>query len=419
MSTHRHIEPAKHHTVSRRGFLAASAATGVGGMAVSACASPQHDDGQDQHDDAWLADQQVPFDGVHQAGVQTPSQAHVNLLAFNFHEGVDRAGIKRLMRLWTEDARALCTGNTPVGSLEPELTTSPANLTITCGFGPRLFDVAGLTKQRPSWLAPIPAFAHDKLDPQWGQSDLVLQICGDDPLGVAHAMRHMIRSGKEYVTTGWLQQGFLHADGVGRGQTARNLFGQKDGTVNPHTDEEFAQQVWIDQGPAWARGGTAMVVRRIFMNQDTWEILDRPSREVVVGRDLVHGAPLSGGDEFTPADFQAADASGLTLIDPNSHMARATPPAGHPEQRILRRPFNWDIQPDPATGATSNTGQIFICFQKDPTRQFIPIQRRLDQADRLNEWITHIGSAVYFVTPGVSASDPGRDAYWGAGLLEG
>ncbi len=63
---------------------------------------------------------------------------------------------------------------------------------------------------------------------------------------------------------------------------------------------------------------------------------------------------------------------------------------------------------------TSNTGQIFICFQKDPRTQFTPIQRRLDQVDRLNEWITHIGSGVYAVFPGVGADG---DKYWGEGLF--
>ena len=81
------------------------------------------------------------------------------------------------------------------------------------------------------------------------------------------------------------------------------MFGQKDGTVNPRSEEDFAAQVWIDEGPKWAQGGTAMVVRRIRMNVDTWEKLDRSSRENAVGRKLDTGAPLTGEEEFDAADF--------------------------------------------------------------------------------------------------------------------
>ena len=94
-----------------------------------------------------------------------------------------------------------------------------------------------------------------------------------------YALRHMVRAGEHYASVKWLQQGFINAYGSQeKGATARNMFGQKDGTVNPRSEEDFAAQVWIDKGPQWANGGTAMVVRRIRMNVDTWEKLDRSSR---------------------------------------------------------------------------------------------------------------------------------------------
>ena len=61
----------------------------------------------------------VAFDGKHQAGIQTPVQAHVELVGFNLKKNVGARGAKALMRLWTEDARRLCTGENPLGSLEP------------------------------------------------------------------------------------------------------------------------------------------------------------------------------------------------------------------------------------------------------------------------------------------------------------
>lgn len=393
-------------SVSRRGFLSGLSLS-AGGLALSGCRPTAVEENPDAEEPKVVA-----FDGPHQAGIATPEQAHLNLVAFNLREGVDRQDLRRLLTLWTQDARRLCAGETPRGSLEPELTAHPDNLTITCGLGPGAFDRTGLEDRRPAWLAPIPEFSRDRLEERWGQTDLVVQICSDDPLTAAHAMRNMVRSGSDYAEVAWLQQGFVAAGAPE--ETKRNLFGQKDGTINPRGQEELRDQVWINEGPEWARGGTAMVVRRIQMHMDEWEKLDRASREEVVGRTLRSGAPLSGGEEHTAADFQARDEYGLPTIDPNSHMARAVPPRDHPEQRILRRPYNWDIAPEPGGEDRSNSGQIFICFQKDPTVQFTPIQQRLDGADRLNQWITHIGSAVYFVPPGTGE---GRGDFWAAELV--
>lgn len=400
--------------VSRRGFLGGAGLI-AGASALAGCSAGEN---EPEGASISLKGQVVEFDGRHQAGIATPHQANLNLVAFTLRAGVDRAGVTRLMRVWTEDARALCAGETPLGSLEPEMVTSPANLTITCGFGASLFDVTQQVDLRPGWLKPIPEFERDQLRPEWGEADLVLQICSDDPVTLSHATRHMIRSGVDYAATRWVQQGFMNAHGVNEAdETPRNLFGQKDGTVNPRTDDEIQQAAWISEGPDWAIDGSCMVVRRIAMNLDEWEILDRPSREVSVGRTLDTGAPLSGGDEFSEADYSARDSYGLPLIDPASHMARSRAPENNPEQVILRRVFNYDLPPDPTSEELSNAGLVFICFQKNPDLQFTPIQQRLDEQDRLNQWITHIGSAVFFIPPGTDPNDSSRDDFWGAGLL--
>lgn len=368
--------------------------------------------------DTVLAQSLVAFDGRHQAGIGTQKQAWLNLLGFDLNDGAGKDEVENLLRLWTTDARALCTGEAPLGSLEPEMVAWPANLTITCGVGPGVFSAIGAPELKPEWLRDIRPFDRDKLEDIWGQTDIAIQICCDDQLMASHAMRHMIRAGQDYATVRWVQQGFANAHGsVKPGTSERNLFGQVDGTQNPRTDEEFAQFVWIDKGAPFTHGGTAMVARRIRMNIDTWEMLDRASRENAIGRDLPAGAPLSGGGEFDALDFAATDKYGLPVIDPNSHVARAQPADGHPEQRILRRAYNYDLAPDfapnratgdgetePDSPQLSNSGLIFLCYQKDPTTQFEPIQARLDESDILNTWITHIGSAVYFLPPGTTAS---------------
>ena len=208
---------------SRRGFLTGVAGASAAGWAAgltssqragaSMVASPSSsdakgNDGADAGQDAGrqesdtsapLADQIEPFDGEHQAGVSTPVQSSLNLVAFDLNDDVSPRQFVNLMLLWTTDARALCTGESPRGSLEPELADAPANLTISCGFGEPLFAKLGLEKEKPDWLRDIKHFDRDKLDPQWGQTDLVLQICCDDKLTAAHALRHMVRSGSRYA----------------------------------------------------------------------------------------------------------------------------------------------------------------------------------------------------------------------------
>ncbi|EEI16748.1 Dyp-type peroxidase [Corynebacterium lipophiloflavum] len=405
-------------SVSRRVFLAGSAATATAVTAgsVAACgASTSELPSNSQDTPQPLKEAVVEFDGAHQAGIETPTQASLNLVGFNLREGVDVRGVARLMRLWTADARALCAGETPLGSLEPEMNEWPANLTITCGFGEKIFDIAA-PSSKPAWLRDLPAFTRDQLDPKWGQTDLVLQICSDDPVMCAWAMRHMTRAGMDYATTAWVQQGFMNAYGaIPKGQTPRNLFGQVDGTVNPHSAQEYDEQVWIE-GPEGFAGSTSLIVRRIAMHLDEWELLDRASREEALGRTLADGSPLTGGGEFSAPELEATDQFGLPVIDRNSHMARAMPPAEHPEQRFRRRPYNYNLPPEPGSAELSNAGLVFICFQKDPDVQFTPVQSRLDEVDRLNTWITHIGSAVYWVPPGTSQSGAG-DEYWGQSVL--
>jgi dye decolorizing peroxidase len=174
----------------------------------------------------------------------------------------------------------------------------------------------------------------------------------------------------------------------------RNLFGQVDGTANPAlSSEELAQVVWNGQG--WMAGGTGMVVRRIDMDVDKWDHLDRDGREQSVGRTLANGAPLTGTLENDEPDFAATTAIGFPVIPDFSHMRRAH--SDNPQEKIFRRAYNYDDIP--ADGKISNSGLVFVSFQADIDRQFMPIQRRLDELGLLNEWTTPVGSAVFAIPP--------------------
>ena len=390
---------------TRRTFIIGGAVAGVGAVAaigVDAAASAQAAPASTPLN----GDVTVPFYGTHQAGIDTDAQAHASLIALDLRPDVDRDGIRRLLRTLTDDAARLTRGEAALADTEPELATAPARLTVTFGFGPGLVARAGALA--PSWLRPLPAFSIDRLRPEYGDGDLLLQIAADDPVTVAHAARMLLKDARAFAAPRWVQQGFRRAHGTERpGTTMRNLFGQVDGTANPVPGTTaFDEVVWAREG--WMAGGTGMVVRRIAMNLDTWDHLDRPGRDQAVGRFQATGAPLTGTDEFDEPDFDAKDAIGFPVIPEFSHLRRSR--SDDPVERIFRRGYNYDQTP-PA-GEVSDAGLVFVSFQADVDRQFVPIQQRLDQLDLLNQWTTPIGSAVFAVPPGCA-----EGGFIGEGIL--
>jgi dye decolorizing peroxidase len=174
----------------------------------------------------------------------------------------------------------------------------------------------------------------------------------------------------------------------------RNLMGQVDGSANPVAGtSEFDQTVWIPDGPL--TGGTTLVLRRIRMDLDGWDRLDRRDRELAVGRRISDGAPLTGGDESTAPDLAATDQAGLPVIPAFAHVRRAHPKSS--QARILRRGYNYETM---RRGGATDSGLLFASYQAHVARQFLPIQRSLDELDLLNEWTTPVGSAVFLVPPG-------------------
>lgn len=340
----------------------------------------------------------VAFRGKRQPGVTTPPQSFAAWVGLDLEPGADRDACRRLMSVLTDDIDRLMRGVAPLTDLEPELAAAPAGLTVTVGVGPGFYAAAGIAADRPSWLAPLPRFPIDRLEDRWGQSDLVLQICADSPVAVAHAQRRLTVGAQPIVRTAWVQRGFREPlTKQTPGMPFRNLFGQVDGTVQPATTGADDALIWLGaDAPRGLAHGSSMVIRRIAMKMDDWDRADRMAREHAVGRRLADGAPLTGQRETDPPDLQAKDSLGFPVIDPASHMRRAMP--AEPHERILRRPYSYDdVPPD---GADSDSGLVFVAFQADPVRQFVPIQRRLAEADLLNIWTVPIGSAVYAVLPG-------------------
>lgn len=343
----------------------------------------------------------VPFHGPRQAGIDTPAQAHAIFLALTLKPGTDRHGIQRMLRLLSDDAARLTQGRATLADTEPELAATPARMTVTFGFGPRMLQRTA-PALAPSWLRPLPAFGIDRLQEAYSGGDLLLQLCGDDPMSLAHARRMLLKDARAFADVHWVQAGFRGARGTQPdGTTMRNLFGQVDGTANPAPGSEAAERiVWGGgDGPLrltpWVPGGTSLVLRRIAMDLDSWDELDRPGKEQVIGRRLGTGAPLTGTAERDAPDLGAVNGLGFPVISDVAHLRRSR--TANPDQSMLRRAYNYDDGPQESV---SNAGLLFAAYQCDVDQQYVPIQRRLAESDHLNLWTTPVGSAVFAIPPG-------------------
>ena len=386
------------------GLGIAVGASGLGGLlAVSdSAATNGHDD-------------MVPFYGPHQAGIATNPQDNLYFASLEVTTN-SKSDLIQLFKEWTEAASLMTEGKT-VGdtssnaNLPPKDTgesvgLSPSNLTITFGVGPSLFmkngyDRFGLKSKQPAELVDLPKFPFDALQDQWNGGDLCIQACADDLQVAFHAVRNLIRIARGKAVMHWSQTGFQRTKQAdSKKATPRNLLGFKDGTVNPKGNSDFNESVWVQKGdgPNWLVGGSYMVVRRIQMYIEVWDRSTLKDQEATFGRYRDSGAPLGKQKELDEADFKAKDETGQFVIPETAHMRVAH---GDGKARILRRAYSYTAGMDAKTGSL-DAGLFFICFQRRPSKQFIPMQQRLAQSDKLNEYISHRGSALFACLPGVN-----------------
>ncbi|NEA32770.1 Dyp-type peroxidase [Streptomyces sp. SID13031] len=329
--------------------------------------------------------------GDHQPAIAAPAPKHAELVALTLLPGIDKAALGRLMRLWTSDIVALGAGRPAPGDTAPELAVPGVALTVTVGFGLKVFTLPGLAASRPHGFSDVPVMSHDRLQPGWTGGDLLVLVGADDAVSVVHAVRRLVADAAPFAKPLWRQTGFWNVTGPdGQAVTGRNLFNQVDGTGNPAPGTpDFDSTVWAPDG------GTTLVVRRISLNLDTWDELTRSEQERAVGRKLSNGAPLTGTAEHDELDLLARDADNQLVIAKNAH-ARLSHHSENDGRRIFRKGLNY-VQD---TGATRESGLIFLSYQADLVSQFLPLLARLDAADALNEWTTTIGSAAFAIPPG-------------------
>jgi deferrochelatase/peroxidase EfeB len=411
---------------SRRGLIAASAAA-AGGLVVGAAGGGAgayalvHGRAVSEDDEDELVDLSTEYafyGDAEQAGIRTPQQRYSVYMTFDLSTTVVR-DLQVLLARWSGAIAQLMKGKT-IGQVEPgradgiALDTgeayelAPAGLTVTLGLGPKIFtDAFGLASRKPALMRELRALPSDAFDPALTGGDLSLQACADDPQVAYHAIRDLARMAKGTAATRWTVMGFGRAS-AGKGQkTPRNLMGYKDGTRNLKEDADFDEFVWVDEGPAWTRGGSYQVARKIQMHIENWDADRVSDQNDVIGRQKRSGAPLGGTAEFDTPDFTAKK-DGSPVIPPTSHIALAAH-ENNGGLKILRRSYNY------TDGLNQygllDAGLLFISYQNDPAH-FETLQSKLGSSDLLNEYISHIGSGIFFVPP---APKPGH--YLAEGLF--
>jgi deferrochelatase/peroxidase EfeB len=231
--------------------------------------------------------------------------------------------------------------------------------TVTLGLGPGAVPPA----RRPAALKALPAFPGDALEPDLCGGDLCVLIGADAPPPDELVAR--------FGTPRWVQRGH-------KGDT----LGFRDGTLNLRRPRDFDRHVWVtDRERSWMVGGTFLVMRRIVV-EPSWHGLTQPEQEQVIGRDKRTGAPLGRTRLY--------DAPHLEKLPEDSHI-RLAAPRSNAGRALLRR------------GYATDDGLLFLAFQRDPRRQFVPIQERLAHHDALARHTRHVASAVFAIPPGARA----------------
>jgi deferrochelatase/peroxidase EfeB len=413
-----------HHGISRRTFLGSVGGVAVGAGALAAGLKLSSSDAPTVTGTTFSE----ATESFYGSGPQSASY----FASFDL-SSTKRSEVADLLREWSDAGANLTQGrpakplSTREFAVEPDSMEAtgigPSRLTVTIGLGTGLFekngeDVYGLKSRRPAALVDLPRFPNDQLIAQKTGGDLTIQACADDPQVAFHAVRQLARMADGVAAIRWTQAGFNETP-ASEG-TPRNLMGFKDGTINP-VGSQLDEFVWVgSEGPSWMRGGSYAVLRRIRISIEHWDSKSLSTQEQVIGRHKVSGAPLGETNEFDALDLNATDAQGNPLIPIDAHV-RLSAPQLNKGQMILRRGYAYNDGVDDFVerwppwqeALMYDAGLLFVAYQRDPRKGFIPIFQNLAENDSLGQFTTQTGSVIVAVPP--AASGPGH--FVGEGLF--
>ena len=234
----------------------------------------------------------------------------------------------------------------------------------------------------PAELAPFGTIPGDAvMKPAISDGDLCIQACADDPQVVFHAVRNLVRAARGHrgaeVVAARLRPGVGHRRRPDDAAQPDGVQGRHQ--QHPRRRHRGARRAGLGRrrqrpSPGW-RTASYLVARKIRMEIESWDTDPLTDQERIFARNKVTGAPITGGDEFTPVDYAKTDDAGDLVVDINAHIRLASP-----EQnggiRLLRRGYNYTDGQDPDTGKLA-AGPVLHRLPAGPAR---PVQGVADPA---------------------------------------
>jgi deferrochelatase/peroxidase EfeB len=231
------MAPADRAGVSRRRFLAGSAAVSAGLVAGCAGDDGGADETTSSRDDATgRPPRRVEFHGTHQTGITAPIAASGVLAALDLVTP-GREALEETLRAISAEAERLMSGRAPeeldhrsppadngVLGEEPPV----ADLSVVVSVGASLFDDRfGLADRMPRELVRMTKLANDRLDQDRCHGDLLVSVEGDSPDVTLASLRQILRQVRSTAVVRWMVEGHNRAaHGAGPGEApVRNLLG--------------------------------------------------------------------------------------------------------------------------------------------------------------------------------------------------
>jgi deferrochelatase/peroxidase EfeB len=353
----------------------------------------------------------VPFDGRHQSGILDARPAQATYVAMDA-VARNRTELFEALQALSQLSRSLTQGRyvgvSEVDDPPPDsgilgAYDAPDSSIVTIAFGHMLFDDRyGLARHKPRHLTKMPQFQLDEIDPAREGGDLLVMISAHNRDTVVHTVRELTRTLAGNFTPRWMLDGFTTAQrDPDPHRSTRNLFAFRDGTGNPPVKDTKMMHdlIWVQRGsgePSFAVDGTYVVVRTIRMHVEFWDRVGMLEQEQMIGRDRIVGAPLGGSHEFENPDYSTDPKGKRVPLD--AHIRLANPRTEKTaDERMIRRGYNYHRGIDEA--GNIDCGLVFTAFNQDPARQFVKVQKRLEN-EPMTDYITPVGGGYFFAPRG-------------------
>lgn len=144
-------------------------------------------------------------------------QKNIYFVVLDLHT-TDRDKIIQLFKDWTDYSAKLVEGELvkkdgqnalfPPSDTGETVGLNPHRLTLTFGVSASFLKKMNLENKRPRLFRDLPLFPKEQLREKYTGGDIVIHACADDEQIAFHAIRNLIRKGRNAVPLRWSQSGF-------------------------------------------------------------------------------------------------------------------------------------------------------------------------------------------------------------------